>query len=166
MTRTSTVSDSILIRDIDPLSVYNQISDPTMMGQWSPENVGAVVPDAREGAYVGMEFDGRNKRGRFSWTTRCRVTVADPGHEFEFRVRAIGLKTPRLRAPIATWRYHFEVAPEGTRVTESWTDDRSRWPDAVANTFDKIATGGHTFADFQRRNIRRTLENLKKTIEQ
>lgn len=32
--------------------------------------------------------------------------------------------------------------------------------------FDKIATGGKTFADFQRGNIRKTLLNLKNAVEQ
>ncbi len=166
MSRTLTVSDSIEIAGVDPLAVYAQVSDPTLMGRWSPENLGAVVRSRqRPDAHVGMEFDGRNKRGGVKWTTNCVVTAADPGKEFEFRVRAIGLKTPRLRGPIATWHYRFEETPEGTRVTETWTDGRTRWPDALANGFDKIATRGRTFAHFQRGNIRRTLENLKVALE-
>lgn len=161
MSRTLTVSDSIVIPGVAPSTVYDQVSDPTKMGRWSPENTGAVVAAPRGGAYVGMEFDGKNKRGNFSWTTRCRVSVADPGSAFEFRVRAIGLSEPRLRAPIATWQYLFEEVPEGTRVTETWTDDRTRWPDVVANVFDKLVTRGDTFAHFQGRNIRKTLENLQ-----
>ncbi|WP_240190420.1 hypothetical protein [Rhodococcus sp. AQ5-07] len=36
----------------------------------------------------------------------------------------------------------------------------------AANMFDKIATGGKTFADFRRGNIKKTLENIKRDIEQ
>lgn len=158
------VSDSIVVA-ADAISLYEQISDPTRMGTWSPENRGATVRDERTEAYVGMVFDGRNKRGPAQWTTRCTVTRADPGKLYEFRVHTIGLKTPRIKGGIATWQYRFDEVAEGTRVTETWTDGRRSWPDFVANSFDRIATGGKTFADFQRGNIRRTLSNLKKSVE-
>ncbi|MEC4020317.1 SRPBCC family protein [Streptomyces sp. H27-D2] len=164
MTRIFRVSDSITI-NTDPATLYAQISNPVLMGRWSPENRGATVPDERQGAYVGMVFDGYNKRGAFRWTTRCTVTAADPGERFEFRVHAIGVKKPRLRGSIATWEYRFEPAPEGTLVTETWTDERRSWPDFLANTFDRIATRGHTFADFQRGNIQTTLRGIKKVME-
>lgn len=158
------VSDSIIV-NARAAALYEQVSDPTRMGTWSPENRGATVHDQRDGAYVGMVFDGRNKRGRARWTTRCTVSKADPGSLFEFHVHTIGLKTPRIKGRIATWQYRFEEMPEGTKVTETWTDGRRTWPDVVANTFDKLATGGKTFADFQRGNIRKTLSNLKKSVE-
>ncbi|MCY0906279.1 SRPBCC family protein [Arthrobacter sp. H14-L1] len=178
MKRTFTVSESILIR-ADPFSLYERISDVTRMGQWSPENLGATVHCGQTGgggseveheggvaaAYVGMVFDGRNKRGRFGWTTRCTVTAADPGLRFEFRVHAIGAKTPRLRGPIATWEYRFEAADTLTRVTESWTDDRRGWPDLLARGFDAVVTGGRTFAQFQSGNIKKTLKTFKATVE-
>ncbi|MFD5116167.1 SRPBCC family protein [Streptomyces sp. NPDC058391] len=164
MPRTFTVSDSIVIAT-DASTVYGQVSRPSLMGRWSPENLGATVHDERE-ATVGTVFDGHNKRGPARWTTRCTVTAADPGERFAFRVHAIGMRTPRLRGPIATWEYRFEPVPGGTRVTETWTDDRRSWPDAVANAFDRIATRGHTFAAFQTRNIRTTLRNLKRAMEE
>ncbi|MEO6472372.1 MAG: SRPBCC family protein [Aeromicrobium sp.] len=157
------VSDSIVI-GIDALTLYGQISDPTLMPRWSPENLGATVADARDGAYVGMKFDGRNKRGRAKWTTQCTVTAADPGKLFEFRVHTVGLRTPQVRMAVATWQYRFEEVPGGTRVTETWTDDRRAWPDAAAKVFDRFATGT-TFAEYQRRNIRKTLSNLKAEFE-
>lgn len=171
MPRTFTVSRSIVIQ-ASPSAVYEQVSRPAQMGRWSPENLGATVPGVDEPARVGLVFEGHNKRGAFRWTTRCTVTEADPGRLFAFRVHAIGLKRPRLRAPIATWEYRFEEVDEAergagaaTRVTETWTDDRRSWPDAVAGVFDRIATRGHTFAVFQVGNIDRTLRNLKKELE-
>jgi len=165
MARIFSVSDSVVI-DAAPSTIYAQVSNPALMGRWSPENRGATVHDGRERAYVGMVFDGCNTRGPFSWTTRCTVTAADPGERFAFRVRAIGRKRPLLPGRIATWEYRFQpAAGGGTRVTETWIDDRRAWPDFVAAAFDKAATRGHTFAEFQRRNIRRTLENLKRAIE-
>lgn len=164
MTRTLTVSRSILV-EASPQSVYEQVSQPALMGRWSPENVGATVPGAEEPAGVGLVFEGHNKRGPFRWTTRCTVTKAEPGLRFAFRVHAIGLKRPRLRAPIATWEYRFEDSGGATKVTETWTDDRRSWPTFVANAFDRVATGGKTFAVFQVGNIDRTLKNLKRELE-
>jgi hypothetical protein len=61
--------------------------------------------------------------------------------------------------------YRLEAVCDGTRVTETWTDDRRAWPAPLANAFDRVATRGSVFADFQRRNIRRTLTTLKQTLE-
>lgn len=164
MPRTLTVSDSIVVH-VRPAEVYRHVSDPARMGDWSPENLGATVHGGTREPSVGMVFDGRNKRGAFRWTTRCTVTALEPDRLFRFRVHAIGVTRPRLPGPIATWEYRFEPVPEGTRVIETWTDDRRAWPDFVANTFDRVATGGSVFAEFQRRNIAATLRNLKKALE-
>ncbi|MGC5396379.1 SRPBCC family protein [Streptomyces sp. DT20] len=164
MPRTMSVSDSTMVT-VAPSAVYAQVSDPTAMGRWSPENRGAKVLGERREAYVGMVFEGRNKRGRMSWTTRCTVTAADPGERFAFRVHAIGARRPRLPGAIATWEYRFEEVDGATLVTETWTDDRRGWPDFLANAFDRAATRGHTFADFQRGNIRTTLQRLKAALE-
>ncbi|MEU8677679.1 SRPBCC family protein [Streptomyces sp. NPDC048560] len=164
MSRTMSVSDSIVI-DVVPSAAYEQLSDPTAMGRWSPENTGATVVGDRKDAYVGMVFEGRNKRGPVRWTTRCTVTAAEPGKRFAFRVHAIGARRPLLPGAIATWEYRFEQVDGATRVTETWTDDRRAWPDFVANAFDRVATRGHTFAVFQARNIRTTLERLKQALE-
>ncbi|MEU3030167.1 SRPBCC family protein [Streptomyces incarnatus] len=164
MARVFTVSDSIHI-DVSPDVAYQAICRPGDMGRWSPENLGTTEGTGHAPAELGTTFVGRNKRGRFRWVTRCTVTAAEPGHRFAFRVHAIGIGRPRLRGPIAGWEYRFEPADGGTRVTETWTDDRRAWPAFVADTFDRIATGGHTFAAFQARNIRATLRNLKRELE-
>ena len=108
MARTYSVSDSVVI-DADPSAIYAKVSNPALMGRWSPENRGATVPDGAQEAYVGMVFDGHNKRGPMGWTTRCTVTAADPGERFAFRVRAIGRRKPVLPGRIATWEYRFEA---------------------------------------------------------
>ncbi len=163
--RTFTVSDSIVIRT-DTVTVYEQVSDPSRMGRWSPENRGATLPDAwRDGARVGLRFAGHNKRSVFRWTTQCVVTAAEPGERFAFRVSAFGPEKFALTAPVASWEYRFEAVDGGTRVTETWTDDRRAWPTVLANAFDRVATRGSVFADFQRGNIRRTLARLKTALE-
>lgn len=163
MQRTLTVSESVTI-DVTPATAWEAVADVTQMGRWSPENTGARLPSSGP-LSVGDRFVGTNRRGGRRWTTACAVTASDPGERFAFRVHGIGAGRPVLGARIATWEYRFEEAEGGTRVTETWTDDR-RWPDAVAAVFDKAATGGHLFADFQRRNIRRTLDGLRRELEQ
>lgn len=165
MTRELTVQDHITIVGVSPQQVFEAVSDPSQMGRWSPENTGAVIDTAGSPAPVGTSFVGSNSRRGARWHTRCVVTASDPGHRFAFDVTAIGLMKPRLRSRIATWEYRFEEAPRGTLVTEIWSDGRREWPTFLANAFDKIVTRGSTFADFQRRNVARTLVNLKKELE-
>ncbi len=164
MKREMTVSDSIVVAaSADEL--YDQISDPTQMARWSPENTGAKLTRPAGAAQAGMEFVGTNKRGPMRWVTRCRVTAADPGERFAFDVRVWGMGVPVLRFDIASWEYRFEAVDGGTLVTETWTDGRRRWPDAATRMFDPIATRQPSFAEFQRRNIARTLRNLKADFE-
>lgn len=151
MSRTMSVSDSVLI-DADAATIYAQVADPSQMGRWSPENRGAQVPTPGEPVTAGAVFVGHNQRGRTRWVTRCTVTAADAGRRFAFTVDHIGIKKPRLRGANASWAYIFEPVDGGTRVTETWTDDRPRWR-------------GSRFADFQRRNVATTLANLKREIE-
>ena len=167
MTRTMTVEDSVVI-GVDADTLYAQLSDPSRMGRWSPENLGTEVSSGTPAGTptVGDSFVGRNRRGRFEWVTACTVTAADPGRRFAFRVHGWGLKTPRPLSTFATWEYVLDPdGGGGTRVTERWTDGRTTWPDWLAAAFDRTATGGSLFADFQRRNIARTLANLKADLE-
>ena len=169
MARIKEVSDDVIIA-VDPLTAYEHVSDVTQMPRWSPENTGAVIEesagDEHTGqAYVGMKFVGSNARSGVRWRTGCEVTAADPGRRFAFRVREYGFRRPFLKVPVASWAYTFEPVAEGCRVTETWTDDRG-WPDAVAAVFDRVATRKPGFAEFQRGNIRRTLDGLKVELEQ
>lgn len=166
MTRILTVSDTVDI-DADADALYSLVSDPTRMPDWSPENRGATIlnPAADRAAFVGMNFEGHNKRGRATWITRCTVTAADPGRRFAFTVHTIGVKKPRLRGSNASWEYRFEPTAAGrTRVTETWKDDRT-WPDPLVAVFDRVVTSGKTFPEFQRINIRKTLDALKHAAE-
>lgn len=158
------VSDSVAI-DADPMSIYARIGDPRQTCAWSPENTGARLDEPAGELRAGSTFIGSNRRGRTTWVTRCTVTDAEPGEVFAFTVGQIGPRTPRLRVPIATWEYRLRPVAAGTEVTETWTDLRTRWPDAAARAFDFVATRGKTFAQFNAGNIAITLRNLKRTIE-
>ncbi len=159
MGRPMTISDSVEVA-ADPATLWKQLADPAQMPRWSPENTGAPVGAGRP-LGVGDAFHGQNKRGPARWTTLCTVVDSEPGRSFGFDVVAIGIKMPRLRGRIANWTYTLEPSGTGTRVTETWTDLRSSWPDWAAAAFDKVATRGSLFSDFQRRNIAKTLANLQ-----
>lgn len=164
MSREMTVSDSVWV-EASPEVLYDLVSDVTQMPRWSPENTGGQVDQPGTPAYVGMRFVGSNRRGRARWRTSCEVTAADRGQRFAFRVDRIGGRKGLIRGSIAEWEYAFHAVENGTLVTETWRDGRRGWPDAVANAFDFVATGGSTFADFQCRNIQRTLCNFKAAVE-
>lgn len=115
---------------------------------------------------AGETFEGTNLRGRARWVTESVVTSSVPGRRFAFHVRRIGVRRPQVGGSIATWVYDFDEIPGGTRVTETWIDGRVAWPNWVAALFDRVATGGTTFADFQRGNIRRTLSTMQSELEE
>jgi len=162
MPRPTTISDAVVV-DATPSVLYDLISDPVQMARWSPENTGATLVQAGP-VGVGTSFRGTNKRGTVRWTTESVVTAADRGERFAFRVTRWGSGTRLIRVKNATWEYRFAPVAGGTLVTETWTDDRP-WPDAVAAVVDRILTSGSTFADFQKRNIRTTLDRLKADVE-
>lgn len=164
MTRDMKVAGSIVIA-VEPETAYSAVSDVRQMGRWSPENRGAVVKGRFDHAYVGMQFVGDNKRGPMRWQTECVVTAADPGRRFAFDVKRYGFGRVMVPVSIATWAYDFEPVEGGTRVTETWFDGRTRWPDFTTRIFDPVATRKPSFADFQKGNIRRTLANLKEALE-
>ncbi|MGO2861808.1 MAG: SRPBCC family protein [Brevibacterium sp.] len=160
MNRTMQVSDSMII-NCDARTLWEQVADPTQMPRWSPENIGAHTSVETRPLQMGEVFEGTNRRSRARWITECVVTASEPGRRFAFQVRKIGAGSPKLSGAIATWDYEFEEVHGVTRVTETWSDDRTAWPDWVAAGIDRMLTGGRSFADFQRLNIHRTLTTMK-----
>jgi len=165
MAREFEVSRSIDIA-VDPQTAYAAVSDVRQMGRWSPENRGAVIKDEEfTAAHVGMRFVGDNKRGPVRWKTECVVTAAEAGTRFSFDVVKYGFGTTLIPIRIATWAYDFAPVDGGTRVTETWDDGRTRWPDFTTRVFDPVATRKPSFAEFQKGNVERTLANLKRELE-
>lgn len=156
------VSDRVLV-SAPAEEVWRLIADPTRIPEWSPENIGARTP--HDGPLrAGDRFVGHNRRGPARWSTQCIVSMSVPGERFAFRVRRIGFGPFMVPVPIATWDFHLVAKDQGTLVTQTWIDDRPlRSITPVA--FDRIATGGLSFAEFQRRNIRRSLRQLAERFE-
>lgn len=160
MTREMQVSATMII-NCDAPTLWEQVADPTQMPRWSPENTGAQTPAESRPLQAGEVFEGSNRRSRARWVTECIVTASEPGRRFAFQVRKIGAGSPKISGGIATWVYEFEDIGGRARVTETWNDDRTTWPDWVAGVVDRVLTGGRSFADFQRLNIYKTLTTMK-----
>jgi hypothetical protein len=80
-----TVSRTIIA---SPEAVWALVSDPTRMGEWSPENLGATWLGEVTGAAEGAQFRGSNKNGRIKWKTKCTVTECAENEAFAFDVKS------------------------------------------------------------------------------
>ena len=148
------IEESIHI-DAPPERLDDMVSDLSRMGEWSPENQGGKWVGGATGPAPGATFKGRNRNGLRRWSTKARIVTAEPGREVAWESKAMGMK-------VARWRYRFEPDGNGgTRVTESTEDIRG----GIMNVVGPLAIGVRDRADANRRNMRETLEQLKKAAE-
>ncbi|MCB0970644.1 MAG: SRPBCC family protein [Acidimicrobiales bacterium] len=110
--------------------LYDIVSDPTRMGELSPECTGGRWLDGATGPAVGARFKGTNKRGFARWSTTNTVVAADRGRDFAFETKQSGMR----------WRYRFEPDGDATIVTES-REHATTYP-LVARIFTTLALGG------------------------
>ncbi len=143
-----------------PQEVYRAVSDVTRMGEWSPECYRCAWRGGGSEPRVGAKFLGWNRVGPVRWVTQGTVVAAAPGREFTFESDLLGV-------PIARWAYRLEPLPDGgTRVTETWTDRRSK---GVLGRVTKRASAAVVRTPHDARdtpaNLRATLERLKSAVE-
>lgn len=134
--------------------LYALVSDVTLMGEWSPENLGGRWLGGVTAPARGARFRGVNRRGWRRWSTTCTVVVADPGRVFAFDVSVVGI-------PASRWTYEFASDGDATVVTETWTDRRPRWFALLA----RVTMGIGDIRAHNQRNIEMTLANLAATAE-
>ena len=103
---------------------------------------------------VGAVFSGSNNNGKRRWTTKCKVTDAQPSARFGFNVTHTGV-------PVAHWQYDIASTSGGCRVTESTWDRRPWWFKRVA----EIYTASPNRTGRNQRNIEATLARLKTRAE-
>lgn len=148
----STVSVTKVI-NASPHQLYALVSDLPRMGEWSPENEGGTWIKGATGPAVGAAFQGRNAHDGHRWSTVAKVTEADPGRRFAFRVTVGPIQ-------VADWSYDFEAVDGGCRVTETWTDRRN----AIAAFLGGVASKVKDRAAHNRVGMEKTLENLAATV--
>jgi uncharacterized protein YndB with AHSA1/START domain len=134
--------------------VWAMVSDVTRMGEWSPETEGGTWLRGARGPEPGSRFRGVNRNGAKRWKTTATVIDAEPGRCFTFRVTAAGLQ-------VAQWSYVFEPAPDGCRVTETWTDQRGR----LAKVLGRPVSGVADRAAHNRAGMQQTLQRLAAAAE-
>ena len=149
------IEESIDI-DAPPERLYDMVSDLSRMGEWSPENQGGKWVGGATGAAEGAKFKGRNRSGSRRWSTVATIVTANPPKEVAWESKAAGLK-------IALWRYRFEPNGRGgTTVVESTEDRRGRLMHVIGRTASGVADREAA----NKKNMRATLEQLKKAAEQ
>jgi hypothetical protein len=101
-----------------PEAAYALVADITAMGRWSPVCTGGDWDHPSVGPTRGAWFTGHNRVGDRTWSTRCRVEVAEPGVAFAFSM--LGLVGKPNDKPVTRWGFAFTATPRGTEVAESW----------------------------------------------
>ena len=147
----STGSASITI-DRPPAEVWAAIAGITRMGDWSPECIAGRWVGGATGPAIGATFEGDNVAklaGRTikKWTTTSEVTACEPGAVFEF-----------VAEGYTTWRYSFEAAGTGTRVTETFDYTAKGFMGFV---YDKVLFRPKAMT----KGMQRTLERVKAGLE-
>jgi putative intracellular protease/amidase len=133
----------------DPLTVYDQLSDITTIGQRSPET------HAAKWITHGKKFKGSNHIGPlYRWSTVCKVTEDTPGRAFAFDV-AWPSKT--------AWRYELAAAEDGTEVTLTMTKME---PQATPVLAIQRMVGVHDRAGHLRAGMEQTLKGLADQVQQ
>jgi uncharacterized protein YndB with AHSA1/START domain len=138
-----------------PADVWRVVADVTRTPEWSPVCHRCEWLDGSAGPVVGARFRGHNKLNGARWSRDCEVTAAETGEVFAFSTSFKGQESTR-------WRYRFEPAAKGTRVSEAyqvvmvprWVRAMRRLPGAMAKTE----------RDTQQ-NIVTSLDRLKAIIE-
>ena len=137
-----------------PEAVYTLVSDLPRLEKVAVEFERGRWLDGVTEARVGARFRGTNKRTWRRWTTTVTVTDAEPGRRFAFDVTYYGL-------PISRWQYDFEPRGTGCLVRESTWDRTPAWFRPIG----RLGSGVRDRAEVNRRNIERTLRQLKDAAE-
>jgi uncharacterized protein YndB with AHSA1/START domain len=153
------VAEESVVITASPEQVYAAVADLRRMGEWSPECFAVRV----RGGTIGPDtsFVGFNRRGPRVWFTNGRVTAAEPGKVFAFRVSSFGVE-------VALWGYRMEGGPDETRLTEYWQDlRRDARGTGVVSLLGRVFTGVPTAdrAAVNREGMRSTLARIKAALE-
>jgi uncharacterized protein YndB with AHSA1/START domain len=144
---------SILIA-APPELVYELVSDPMRMAQWSPECVGCRWIGGATRATPGARFRGRSRNGWRRWTTTSTITDVAPGGRFAWEVTYFG-------QPVARWEYRIEAHSDGVRLVETVEDRRGR----VLRAVSPYITGSRDRSSRNAETMETTLQAIKATAE-
>ncbi|MGE0140148.1 MAG: hemerythrin domain-containing protein [Ilumatobacteraceae bacterium] len=121
-------STSVVV-DADVDAVWDIIRDPTRVGEWSHECVGASWVGAEAGARPGARFRGRNKQGVFRWGRLCEILSIEPG---ELVWRTV---PTRLYPDSTEWAIRVARVDAGTRIEQSFRVVKGTWLESLYARF-------------------------------
>ena len=100
--------------DVDADAVWDLVSDPTRVGEWSHECVAAEwIADSTEAA-PGARFRGRNRTGLIRWGRVCEVVSAEP-------MALVWRTVPSPLYPDSSeWRITVHATADGTRIEQTF----------------------------------------------
>lgn len=99
----------------DPEQIWTVLADPTRVGEWSHEAVGARWLDGADQAVAGAWFQGRSRSRIFGWRRDCVITTAQPNRQLTWRTRG------GVGRDCTEWSYILEPTESGTRLTQNFT---------------------------------------------
>lgn len=94
-----------IVVDADPHEAWSRWSDISRWPEWNPRCLAATADGTEEGDQIELQL--RHPRGRDFWT-RPRVTVSEPGREFTWQARGLGVR--------ASTQALFSAVDDGTEV--------------------------------------------------
>lgn len=139
--------------DAPPARVWELVSDPTRMPEWSPQVTSTRLREGHE-LGPGAEFTNRNRHGELEWTTHGRIQRFEPERELAFRIEENW----------AVWSYHLEPEDGGTLLTERRTLPEDISPLSRELT-EGFLGGVESFNRVLDEGIRTTLEAIRATAE-
>jgi hemerythrin-like domain-containing protein/uncharacterized protein YndB with AHSA1/START domain len=94
-------------------AVWGVVRDPTRVGEWSHECVGADYLDGADRAEVGVRFRGRNRQGLFRWGRICEIISVEEPHRLVWRT------VPTTFTPDSSvWTIELTPTSAGTRIEQ------------------------------------------------
>lgn len=95
-----------------PEQVYDVVTDPARVGEWSHEAVSGHWLDGATEARVGARFSGTSTLRGISWTRTLEVDVAEPGRAFGFH--NVGSNHA------SQWRFDLTPSDGGTLIRQAF----------------------------------------------
>lgn len=146
------ISASIEIQ-APPERVWDLVSDPTRMPEWSPQCRKTIVR-GKGPVGVGTTTMNINRRGLLFWPTRAKIKEFEPNRRFAFKIAENG----------TIWSYDLEPTATGTRLTES-----RHAPNGVSDLSNfltrNVLGGTENFEDELELGMKQTLARIKAAAE-
>jgi uncharacterized protein YndB with AHSA1/START domain len=143
--------------DAPAAKVWELVSDPTRMGDWSPECLSVTWSPGSTGAAIGARFAGTNKIGWRRWTTSGTITVFEPGV-------AVGWDVRFGPIDVSHWSYVVTALPgddEHCSLTETFVDYRH----PLIAALSPVVRGVSDTESHNRQGMETTLERIKAEAE-